>query len=401
MVARAVACILVVLAIGGAFLLQAGLREEVTPEEPVWARPLTGPWDGSADAPSLREGCVGLLRRAKEGESVALGRLDRRLHAVARERDAAHPLAHVEAWRDMLREVWGTEGWPEPGIHTIDWESPFQPRPVRFAILVGGRLPRRPFALVLSIPEPGEGPAGHLYRRWTGVGDDHVVLAPERTPDDESRPGRLLLPLRNARERWAVDDDRIVVAGFGKGAAVAARLASVFADRFAGVVLDTPDVPSVPLAENLSSLPLLEVSGDEALFSRVSTWLARGARGRPIARNLFPRRIDWRIGPDGAASRAWWLLVSRRRSGTETGRIRAEIRPDNRIHIDTEGVRRFRVLLNDRLVDLDRPVILRVNGDRVISRVPTRSSRRVVDAVEMLGDLSAVFPESIDVEVAD
>ncbi len=368
MAVRALACLAVVLAIGGAFVLQASLREELEPEEPVWSRPLSGPWDGSPDAPTLREGCLRLLRKAREGETDALGRLDRRLHALSRDREGDHPLAHVAAWREMLREVWGGDGIPGPGIHSIDWQSPFQPGKVRFAILVGDRLPDEPFALVLSIPPPDEGPAGHLYRHWRGVGSGYVVLAPERTDQDESHPGRLLLPLRNVRERWSVDDDRIFVAGLGNQAMVAARLAAIFADRFAGLVLDGPTVPEVPLRGNLEPLPVLTVNGDERLASRVSDWLARGASGLPIRRDLFPRRIDWRIGPDGAASRAWWLLVARRRSGTEASRIKAEIRADNRIEIETEGLRGFRVLLNDRLVDLDRPVILRVNGARFLTR---------------------------------
>jgi hypothetical protein len=93
------------------------------------------------------------------------------------------------------------------------------------------------------------------------------------------------------------------------------------------------------------------------------------------------------------------VIVTRLAPDVERATLRAEVRPGNRIEIETEGVVGFRVLLNDRIVDLDRTVVLRVNGDHVVSRIPTRSVRRVVDAVEALGDLSAVFPEVVDVDL--
>ncbi len=44
MAVRAVASLAVILVLGGAFVLQASLRDELQPEDPVWTRPLDGPW---------------------------------------------------------------------------------------------------------------------------------------------------------------------------------------------------------------------------------------------------------------------------------------------------------------------------------------------------------------------
>jgi hypothetical protein len=190
-----------------------------------------------------------------------------------------------------------------------------------------------------------------------------------------------------------VDDDRIVVAGLAGQEEAAARLAASFTDRFAGLVLGSGSLPDFAIRRNLDPLPTLRLRRDRPALPAVTAWLRR------VRRDPFPARIDWSIGPLRAEDRAWWILVTLQAANGASGRVRAEIQPENRIRLRTRGVRRLRVLLNDRLVDLDRMVVLHVNEDQIVSRMPTRSVRRVVDAVEALGDRGAVFPEFVDVEI--
>ena len=120
--------VVAVVVLAAALLLTESVRDDLRSPPPVWSLPLDGPWDGSPDSPTLREGCLDLLRKARDGDTTPLERLDRRLHALTRDREGDHPLARVDAWRDLMREVYDDKKVPEPGLHEIAWRSRFPGR---------------------------------------------------------------------------------------------------------------------------------------------------------------------------------------------------------------------------------------------------------------------------------
>jgi hypothetical protein len=198
-----VAAGVVAAAVGGALALQRLVRDDVTPRPPIWARPLEGPWDGTAGSPPLEEACRRLLAAGLAGDAGALRRLDRRLEVLGRE-TGDHPLAHVDAWRSLFRERAAARVPPAPGLRSVDLPSDLPGgRRVRYALGVPGAIRAAPAAVVISLPAPGEDPEEHLRRRWSGAAEDVLLLAPERPADGLPHPGLLLLPLRHVRETWA------------------------------------------------------------------------------------------------------------------------------------------------------------------------------------------------------
>jgi hypothetical protein len=389
---------LVVIVVGAAFLLTESVREDVQPPPPVWTLPLDGPWDGSPDSPTLREGCLDLLRKARDGEAIHLQRLDRRLHALARDREGDHPLARVDAWQGLMREVYGGREVPAAGIHEIAWPSRFPGRSTRhFAVLVPGPI-TPPAALIVSLPARNEEPAEHLRRCWGGSAKNLIVISPRLPESGAIERWEYMVPISYAREHYPIDDDRTFLAGLGGQEELATRAAASYTSRLAGLIRGPGDVPDFRLRANAAPLPCLRVEDESRVLAAADEWIAGRSGATPPTRDLFPRRIDWLVGPEGFEGGGWWLLIQVD-PGAEGARIQAEILADNRIRIRTTGIVSFRVMLNDRLVDLNRAVVLQVNDDQVVSRIPTRSVRRVVDSVESLGDLSAIFPESIDVKV--
>jgi hypothetical protein len=127
--------------------------------------------------------------------------------------------------------------------------------------------PSTAHALILAIPHTDETPADHLRMQWTlrEIQDGAILVSPVMPADPAAwtqvmaagRPGGLshvLTALRAALERFAVDPERVYVAGRGLGVPVALVAGNYAPQRFAGVVGRAGDAGEQG-PENFSNLP--------------------------------------------------------------------------------------------------------------------------------------------------
>ena len=208
---------------------------------------------------------------------------------------------------------------------------------------------------------------------------------------------RTLAPLIWLTRNAFIDTDRVYIVGLGDRAAQAMQMAASFTDNFAGVLFEG-DVPEHPLAENLGLTHRGTIAGANAseLGEKIAAALAGDA---PPKRDLFRKAISWRF-TDLDQQKAFWLYIEVDRPDPEIpiGRIEAKI-DGNTIMLETERVEALRILLNDRLVDLDRPVTIVVNGEPRKVELKRSFQHLIEWGHRLAGDPRYTFTASVVVKV--
>jgi hypothetical protein len=255
------------------------------------------------------------------------------------------------------------------------------------------RVPRdydpssRSYPLILAIGDQDETPAEHLRDSWSSrpVREGAIVVALGMPTEVEEwdqvmfggKPGGLshvLSGLRIALGRFAVDPNRVFVAGRGKGVVAAMTAGDTAPHRFAGVIGRAGDAAEMQ-PDNFGNLPVYLAGGGAraTAFAEAAqklglenctldpagteldlwTWMGEHPRdavpGRVslVVGTPFPIHSSWlRVSPSGKAPRATVRLD--RGAGT--------------VRIEATEITRVTVYLNDRLLDLDRPVKVIANG---------------------------------------
>lgn len=238
-----------------------------------------------------------------------------------------------------------------------------------------------PYPLVICIPAEGETPTAHLTERWVDANvRDGAILAcvpmPEELPDWTSKKGlaNFFAVMRDVTTSYAVDFDRIYVAGRGAGVATAMEIASRFPDRFAGVIGRTGDAATLG-PENFRNMPTFfagagkvasefqtackDAGHDNVTLEPEAQEPAIWAWIQSHPRNGNPTKITLKPGTP-FPERAYWLSVT----PTDTqALITAEIdRAANKVTVEAKGVPQVTLSFNDLLVDLDKPVKVVCNG---------------------------------------
>lgn len=277
-----------------------------------------------------------------------------------------------------------------------------------YAVWVPGKYDtKKSYPLILCIPDVGEKPSDHLTERWIDpqIRDNAILIAvptPAEAKDllegitqsKETGMGNFGFVYSRAIRNYAIDFDRVYLAGHGRGVELALTYGAIFPDRFAGVIGRSGDA-AVVVAENLRNLPtyfagagvkateladkLKTLGYDNATIQAegketdVWSWM----QAHPRASN--PTEVVLFVGSP-APNRAYWLEV-RPSDGQGTPNLKAKIdRATNTITVDGEGVPKFTVYFNDVLVDLDKPVKVVANGTANERTVP-RSLQRTMDLV--------------------
>jgi transglutaminase-like putative cysteine protease len=112
---------------------------------------------------------------------------------------------------------------------------------------------------------------------------------------------------------------------------------------------------------------------------------------RGAIRNPVPREVAWEM-TDGVVRDFFWLADRR---PAKKRRIEAECR-ENRVTVRTNGFAAFRILLDGRLADTERPIDLTVNGRA--SQVALRPSlRTLLDTLLERGDIGLAFSAELEV----
>ncbi|MFQ5749090.1 MAG: hypothetical protein ACE5H3_06490, partial [Planctomycetota bacterium] len=291
---------------------------------------------------------------------------------------------------------------------------------------------RRAAGRMLAVWQEAAGKAGWIVAAPAML--DTVAAGPftrERLPYEIFHPEEARAVLLELRSRFAIDPDRIVSTGISLGSNFSIAYACAHPDWFSAIVpVSTEGDSRELLLRNLRGVPvfLLEGSRDQNIrtiagprafrdilkdFGYELEYREFSDRVHEGFQERYPEVLKWlgerprkrdphvalRVPNSGIVAlsrRIHWAACD-----TRQGLFRAETSDTNRIEIAARWTRRIELFLNDRLVDLDRPVEVAVNGRTVFQgRVP-RSIPFALAQIRELGDESRVYPARLEVEVPD
>jgi len=115
-------------------------------------------------------------------------------------------------------------------------------------------------------------------------------------------------------------------------------------------------------------------------------WMAK------FTRNPWPKKIIWRQAK-GITSRFYWLQIPEKHLGRGQ-RLTAEV-DGQAINITAEKTPRLVVRLSDQLLNLDKPVMITVNGEEKFSGKVKRSAREIIKSLDQRGDPASAATASV------
>lgn len=296
-----------------------------------------------------------------------------------------------------------------------------------------------------SNPAQIKSSAERMIRVWSAAAAEAgwIVASPGLTPSltagarTENRlPYEVLHPeqaatiLRALRERYRINPDRIVSTGISLGSNYSLQFAAGRPGWFSAIVpVSTEGDSRELLLRNLKDTPvyILEGARDRNI------WSIDGPRALAGIVTSFGYDAIYREFPDRAHEgfedrypdvlRALELRpranypaevvrvphtaimpVERRvrwiESDTRQGVIRARVTSPTRIDIDTRWTRELTLFLHDRLVDLDQPIEIWVNGVREFSGPVPRSIATALEEARALADERRIAAARVTVKVS-
>ncbi|MCH2104787.1 MAG: hypothetical protein MK297_12370 [Planctomycetes bacterium] len=258
-----------------------------------------------------------------------------------------------------------------------------------------------PYPLILCIPDAGQRPFDHLTEDWVLGGlRDQVILAAIPMPEDvdawdqvggagtQGGLANMFTVLKEMTRNYAVDFDKVFVAGKGAGVAAALELSQFFPDRFAGVIGRTGDAGDTS-HDNYRNLPVYFAGGGQKATAFADAMKDAGFAEAVV--NPDGKEEDilaWVMATDRDATptevvltpklpfpnKAYWLEVPKTEE-IEGRTIRAVVdRATNEITITAKHVSSVTIYLNDELVDMDLPVTVICNGAKNEDVIPRNFS---------------------------
>ncbi len=249
---------------------------------------------------------------------------------------------------------------------------------------------REAYPLILCIPDEDERPTDHLIERW--LVDPAIkagaILVGLPMPEDvavwtgigsEGNPGGvgiLLSVFKSIRQTYAIDYDRVFIAGRGVGVGAGMTIASMFPDRFAGVIGRTGDAADIAV-ENFCNLPTFFAGSGKRASAFAEQLVAAGIENCTVqpdgttahiwawlqgtVRASNPTEVQLRPGVP-FPNKAYWVEIPPHDGSTEARLVARIDRESNTVVIEASGVASVTLSFNDLLVDLSRPVKVICNG---------------------------------------
>jgi hypothetical protein len=374
----------------------------VRAEEPPAA---ASPSPGRPFRPKERNDAVALFRGYldRESQDATRNRLDL-VAALARWERAgvADPLADVRALLDIVYEARPfspgpyapRQFGPKAKFDRDEWAriTSVDGNGARFSLSLPTRYePRKanavpPYPTILLLHDlvdfeegskskefPGAEAIRRLYPRdgpFRSVLEDWLVFAPVATQAqfDSETNRRAVGPFSDFWKRYHVDFERVVLDGGKDTFSIASKLSFFFSGI---VVRKGANAPDPALVGNYRHLPVYVVGDDDVPAVRVlrdagvdvtegaaeglSTWLLT-LRSRTV-----PTEFTWHVGDPRSHVLAHWISVN---EATANGRMKVRAdREKNVVEVsDAKGITNVTLFLNDRIVDLSRPVTIVLNG---------------------------------------
>jgi pimeloyl-ACP methyl ester carboxylesterase len=324
----------------------------------------------------------------------------------------------------------------------------------------------RPYPLVLLLHDTGETPRAVLDRWAPAAADNGLILAALAWQNGlggygftEAEHEAVLRTLRDLRQRYRIDSDRVFLFGQGEGGTMAFDVALAHPGQFAGLMTmgAGPSLFPARCWRNAQYLPVYAVNGTKAgdstkqLHAQFTYWIRHHypalwveykQRGREWFGGELPNMTDWmrrqrrlfpmrQLGHDGGGgpfgnefqtlraenNRFYWLSTSdvmprnvvtpeRWKNSVPPASLTGRIDPvGNDIQLRVSGVRKVTVWLgrNARgqyMVDLEKPLTVRVGfGVRVNRRLVRPSLKVLLEDLHERGDRQQLFVAKVDVDV--
>lgn len=251
----------------------------------------------------------------------------------------------------------------------------------------------------------------------------------DRLPYEIFQPEEARAVIDAVRTQFSVNPDRIVSTGISLGSNFSIAYAAAHPDWLSAIVpVSTEGESREKLLRNMTGVPtyVLEgtqdqniraVSGPRAMQEILTSLGADvvyrefGDRAHEGFSEHYPDVLRWldsrprrndpkevvRVPHRGISptSRSVHWIESRDRQGV----LRARVVGPSEISIEARWTGSLRLHLNDRLVDLDRPLSIVVNGQPVFEGLVTRSIVNALERARVLGDERRAYPVTLDVEV--
>ncbi|MDF1837800.1 MAG: hypothetical protein P1V35_08030, partial [Planctomycetota bacterium] len=292
--------------------------------------------------------------------------------------------------KDLVAALWMSQGYAKKKfkkgkVTTFEYAERFfsKKNPLEYVVaLPRDYKPQEAWPVIICIPPADQTPTEHLAEDWAlGEFRDGAILAVPGMPKDiETWMGRdgtaaVLITMQQVFETFAVDSDRVFLAGTGKGLEVAMALAGRRGFTYAGVVGrrgdvgdETPDgycnLPTY-FAGGGAKATAFEAKVKELGFNNCTmdstgdakdiwTWMTEHPRVS------YPTKIEY--WPNDQLTRLNWIEIPRG-SAEKGAKVTASIDAgSNTITVDGEGVGTVTLYLSDAMVDLDRPLHIIGNG---------------------------------------
>jgi pimeloyl-ACP methyl ester carboxylesterase len=366
-----------------------------------------------------------------------------------------HPDASIER---VIRIIETERGYESRPIGTLpDERIQVQGRTYGFALSIPLTYqPSKGYGLIICLHGAGFSGDAYLERWQARLGEDYILACPTYPAGAwfTRRAEELVLAtIRQVRQRYHVDPDRIFLTGMSNGGIGAWLIGMHHAPLFAGLAPMASGLDGVlmPFLANLRNTPVYIIHGAKdqvmpvslsrsivrELMSLEYPYIYREHQGEhPIAgghyfpREELPALVTWfnnqRRDPLPAkltvvreASRFQafgWVrlevtdpiaafsddLVDKRDqqiTQRDYARLEAAIVSANRIEVKTERIQRYSLFLNDRLIDPAKPVTIVTNGKVSFEGTVTPSLETLLRQARLRQDPRQLFPFQVAIAV--
>ena len=314
---------------------------------------------------------------------------------------------------------------------------------LRYLEKVFGDAPRSGHSLWISMHGGGGAPARVNDGQWNNQiklyqPKEGIYIAP-RAPTDTWNlwhqshiDGLFDRMIENFVATRGVNPNRVYLMGYSAGGDGVYQLAPRMADRWAAASMMAGH-PNDAKPDNLRNLPFgLFMGGKDGAYNRnkvAEKWrvlLADLRKGDPngyehmvriypemghwmnlkdaeslpwmakFSRNAWPNKIIWRQ-VKGINSRFYWLQIPGKHL-LKGQHVTAEVDGQS-IAIVAENIKHLVVRLSDRLLDLDKPVTILVNGNEHFSGTVKRSAREIIKSLDQRADPASVATASVPLKL--
>ena len=367
----------------------------------------------------------------------------------------SHPDASVER---VTRTIQTERTYQIQPIGTLP-DEPIQLRGRTYSIALSIPLtykPARGYGLVVCLHGAGFSGEAYLERWQTRLGEDYLLACPTYPAGAwfTRRAEELVLAtIRYVQGRYHVDPDRIFLTGMSNGGIGAWLIGMHHAPLFAGVVPMASGLDEVlmPFLANFRNTPVYIIHGakDQVMPVELSRSISRElsalgyqyvyrehqgehplAGGHYFPREELPELVKWldrqRRDPlphrltvtrdashfqpfdwvrfdatDPIASFSEDLVDKRdeRIRRREYAKLDATIVSSNRIEVSAVRIRRFSLFLNDRLIDLSKPLTVVTNGQVSFNGTVTPSLDTLLHQARLRQDPRQLFSVQIIITV--